>query len=47
MLDAGAAVLLGVMARRLYEGLGLAFEERSGWGFADYVENAKESVKGV
>jgi hypothetical protein len=47
MLGAGAGVLLKVMARRLYEGLGLAFEERPGWGFADYVENAKESVKGV
>ena len=47
MLGAGADVLLRIMAKRLYEGLGLAFEERPGWGFADYVENAKESVKGV
>jgi len=47
MLGAGADVLLRIMAKRLYEELGLAFEERPGWGFADYVENAKESVKGV
>lgn len=47
MLGAGADVLLKFMARRLYARLGLSFEETPGWGFEDYVENAKESVASI
>ena len=47
MLGAGAGVLLKFMARRLYAKLGLSFEETPGWGFKDYVENAKKRVEGL
>jgi len=40
----GADVLLRVAARRLYGKLGLAFEERAGWGFQEYAEHAREKL---
>ncbi|MGC8848863.1 MAG: hypothetical protein ACP5QI_00115 [Candidatus Bathyarchaeia archaeon] len=42
-LGAAADVLLNFMARRLYAKLGLNFEEKPGWGFKDYVEDAEKS----
>lgn len=43
----GADIVLKWVARALYGKLGLAFEERPGWGFMDYVEHAKKSVGAV
>lgn len=47
MLGASADVLLKVTAKRLYAKLGLSFEEKPGWSFEDYVEEAKRNVEGV
>lgn len=47
MLGSGANILLTFIARKLYAKFELSFEERSGWGFIDYVENAKRNVEAV
>lgn len=47
MLGAGADVLLKFMVRRLYVKLGLNFEEKPGWDFKEYVDEAKKSVRAV
>ncbi len=45
MIGEGANVLLKLMVKRLYNKLGLNFEEKPNWSFKDYVEYAKKNIK--
>lgn len=40
----GATYLEKLIARRLYEKLGLDFEEVENWNFLEYVDNAKKHL---
>jgi hypothetical protein len=46
LIGAGAKVLEKAMVKRLYSKLGLAFKEVEGYGFLDYVEDAKRQWQG-
>jgi hypothetical protein len=40
----GADIILKWVVRKLYAKLGLAFEEKAGWGFMDYVKQAEKQI---
>ena len=46
LISAGAKVLEKTIVKRLYSKLGLAFKEVEGYGFLDYVEDAKRQWQG-
>lgn len=44
LLGVGAKVLLRIIVKRFYEGVGLKFEEKPEWNFKDYIEYAKKNI---
>ncbi|MBS7657974.1 MAG: hypothetical protein QXL69_00350 [Candidatus Bathyarchaeia archaeon] len=47
MLGVGANVLLKLIVKRLYAKFGLNFEEKPGWGFKEYLNEAEKNVRVV
>jgi len=41
----GASVIEILIVKRLYEGLGLSFEEHNGWTLKEYVRYARDVIE--
>jgi len=44
LFGAGAGVISRLIAKSIYERLGLSFKEHSGWRLADYLDDAKKAT---
>jgi len=44
IFGAGAVYLEKLIAKRLYEKLGLEFQEAENWDFLEYIDNARERL---